>query len=268
MGFRNPFRIQVDENDVAYVTDYSPDSQTPQRGRGPAGTGRVEIVRKPANYGWPLCYTPEARLLPVELPRVRARHHDGRQPRPRPPQPIRLRQRRRAAQRLALGASTAARARARPALTPAGHRSGHLVLLPRQQRGTAPLGTPCFGYYATTPGPIAPGSTTECPRLFPELLHGRRRRRTARPSTTTTRPTRTPNEVPAVLRQLGHPRRVQPGHAARDQARLAEPHLQDQPVPRLRRRRTSPTAPFAVRVRQPDGHAVRRGRRVLPADLR
>ena len=27
MGFRNPFRIQVDENDVAYVTDYSPDAQ-------------------------------------------------------------------------------------------------------------------------------------------------------------------------------------------------------------------------------------------------
>src|SRR3954464_6658071 len=26
MGFRNPFRIQVDENDVAYVSDYSPDA--------------------------------------------------------------------------------------------------------------------------------------------------------------------------------------------------------------------------------------------------
>ena len=56
MGFRNPFRIQVDENDVAYVTDYSPDSSLPEAFRGPAGTGRVEIVRKPANYGWPLCY--------------------------------------------------------------------------------------------------------------------------------------------------------------------------------------------------------------------
>ena len=56
MGFRNPFRIQVDEDDVAYVTDYSPDSNTPTVNRGPAGTGRVEIVRKPANYGWPVCY--------------------------------------------------------------------------------------------------------------------------------------------------------------------------------------------------------------------
>ena len=58
MGFRNPFRLQVDENDVAYVSDYSPDSQTPQQFRGPAGIGRIEIVRQPANYGWPYCYKP------------------------------------------------------------------------------------------------------------------------------------------------------------------------------------------------------------------
>ena len=57
MGFRNPFRIQVDENDVAYVTDYSPDAQVPQRSRGPSGVGRVEIVRKPSNYVYPLCYS-------------------------------------------------------------------------------------------------------------------------------------------------------------------------------------------------------------------
>ena len=56
MGFRNPFRIQVDENDVAYVTDYSPDSQSPTPLRAAAGTGRMEIVRHPANYGWPMCY--------------------------------------------------------------------------------------------------------------------------------------------------------------------------------------------------------------------
>ena len=30
MGFRNPFRITLDKNDVAYVSDYSPDSQTPR----------------------------------------------------------------------------------------------------------------------------------------------------------------------------------------------------------------------------------------------
>ena len=64
MGFRNPFRIQVDSNGVAYVTDYSPDSRAPAYFRGPAGTGRVEIVRKPANYGWPMCYAPN---LPMYL---------------------------------------------------------------------------------------------------------------------------------------------------------------------------------------------------------
>ena len=37
MGFRNPFRIRSTTSDVAYVTDYSPDSQTPQVFRGPAG---------------------------------------------------------------------------------------------------------------------------------------------------------------------------------------------------------------------------------------
>ena len=56
MGFRNPFRIQVDENDVAYITDYSPDSTPPTPLRAAAGTGRMEIVRQPGNYGWPMCY--------------------------------------------------------------------------------------------------------------------------------------------------------------------------------------------------------------------
>ena len=57
MGFRNPFRIQVDENDVAYISDYSPDANAPARSRGPAGVGRFEIVRKPSNYGYPICYS-------------------------------------------------------------------------------------------------------------------------------------------------------------------------------------------------------------------
>ena len=59
MGFRNPFRIQLDDAGVAYITDYSPDSQTPQLYRGPQGTGRVQVVREPANYGWPLCVQPD-----------------------------------------------------------------------------------------------------------------------------------------------------------------------------------------------------------------
>ncbi|MGY0003807.1 ThuA domain-containing protein [Micromonospora sp. I033] len=58
MGFRNPFRITLDKDDVAYITDYSPDSSTAAVGRGPAGTGRMMVVDKPANYGWPMCVQP------------------------------------------------------------------------------------------------------------------------------------------------------------------------------------------------------------------
>lgn len=58
MGFRNPFRITLDRNDIAYITDYSPDSSTPAVGRGPAGTGRMMVVDTPANYGWPMCVQP------------------------------------------------------------------------------------------------------------------------------------------------------------------------------------------------------------------
>ena len=59
MGFRNPFRLTLDKNDVAYISDYSPDSNVPVQFRGPAGTGRFQVVEKPANYGWPLCYQPD-----------------------------------------------------------------------------------------------------------------------------------------------------------------------------------------------------------------
>jgi glucose/arabinose dehydrogenase len=59
MGLRNPFRLDLDENDVAYVTDYSPDSRNPSATRGPEGTGRMMIIREPANYGWPFCMQPD-----------------------------------------------------------------------------------------------------------------------------------------------------------------------------------------------------------------
>jgi cytochrome c len=60
MGMRNPFRFDVNEKTGdLYVGDYSPDSQQPDAGRGPAGHGRWMLVRKPANYGWPYCVTPD-----------------------------------------------------------------------------------------------------------------------------------------------------------------------------------------------------------------
>jgi cytochrome c len=60
MGFRNPFRIEINrENDDLYVADYSPDNRNADPLRGPAGQGKWTIVREPGNYGWPYCATAE-----------------------------------------------------------------------------------------------------------------------------------------------------------------------------------------------------------------
>ena len=48
MGFRNPFRIQVDENGVAYVADYSPDSKTPHHGQPCGGRNGADRDRPQA----------------------------------------------------------------------------------------------------------------------------------------------------------------------------------------------------------------------------
>ena len=82
-------------------------------------------------------------------------------------------------------------------------------------------------YYATTPGPIAPGSSTECPRLFPELYtggvgaHG-----AAKYNFDPANPN--PKKFPAYYDESVVPRRVHAGHPARAQVRLAEPRVQDQ----------------------------------------
>jgi glucose/arabinose dehydrogenase len=60
MGLRNPFRYTVDpRTDVVYLADYSPDAQTANPARGPAGQGRWMAIDKPANYGWPYCVAPD-----------------------------------------------------------------------------------------------------------------------------------------------------------------------------------------------------------------
>ena len=60
MGFRNPFRFAVNRNNGdVYVGDYSPDANAADPARGPAGQGRWMLVRRPANYGWPFCATPD-----------------------------------------------------------------------------------------------------------------------------------------------------------------------------------------------------------------
>jgi cytochrome c len=59
MGLRNPFRINLDDRDRIYVTDYSPDARVPDPGRGPEGTGRMMVIDRPGNYGWPYCVQPD-----------------------------------------------------------------------------------------------------------------------------------------------------------------------------------------------------------------
>jgi PKD repeat protein len=171
MGFRNPFRLQVDENGVAYVTDYSPDAQTPARSRGPSGVGRMEVIRHPSNFGYPICYRNDLGYYRWNFREFAPGTTTVGTPLDNPPQPIDC------------GNPDALLNDSRwvrdggPAIEPG------LSLTPPQQNpdiwysyrdnnASQPLGTPCFGYYATTPGPIAPGSTTECPRLFPELYTG------------------------------------------------------------------------------------------------
>jgi PKD repeat protein len=158
MGFRNPFRIQVDDNDVAFITDYSPDSQTPQNFRGPAGTGRVMVVREPSNYGWPLCYKKDLPYYrwnfvtsqPLDSP---AQTHDCNNPDRGPQNDSRW--------NLEGG----------PTVEP-GLEFGPPITDPEiwysftpENRAVNPLGTPCFEYYNGS-------GTTNCPRLFPELGTG------------------------------------------------------------------------------------------------
>jgi len=170
MGFRNPFRVQVDENDVAYVSDYSPDSQTQARGRGPAGTGRYEIVRKPSNYGWPNCYSSKLGYFHWNFHEFAPGTTTQGTPLHNPPQPIDCGgevQINDSHWNLDGGPSIEPGLRELPPVT-----DPDVWYSYRDNNATAPLGTPCYEYYAVTPGPTAPGSTTECPRLFPELYTG------------------------------------------------------------------------------------------------
>ena len=179
MGFRNPFRIQVDSDGVAYVTDYSPDSRAPANLRGPAGTGRVEIVRKPSNYGWPMCYAPN---LPMYLWDFNTSTSFERAVRVRQPAG-------RPGQRVALEHGPAARA--------ADHPAGHLVLVQRQRDPAA--------------GHAVPRVLRRVRRHLPAALPGARdrRRRPARRGHVRVRPGQPErDQVPAVLRRGDDPRRV------------------------------------------------------------
>ena len=205
MGFRNPFRIQVDEDGVAHVADYSPDSNAPTGLRAAAGTGRIEIVRKPSNYGWPMCYK-------TDLPMFKWDFNT----------------------QVTLGVTYEC---GNPAQGPANESRWNTG-----QAFTPPItdpdvwysfrddlwGTPCFASYN-----VAVPVQNTCPRIFPELGQGG-----VGPHVTATydydpeQPEH--DEVPAVLRQGPDLRRVDPRLPARDPHRLEQQGLQDQQRPELR----------------------------------
>ncbi len=165
MGFRNPFRITLDKNDVAYVTDYSPDSQVPQNFRGPQGTGRVEIVREPANYGWPLC-------VKTDLPYYKWDFNTSTPlPSAAAPEPHECDNPSRGPQNTSRWVANGG-----PGVEP-GLEYAPPITQPEiwysyrdnQAPPNGPQGTPCFAQY----GPGAPPNPVGvCPQLFPELFTG------------------------------------------------------------------------------------------------
>ena len=198
----------------------------PQRSRGPAGVGRFEIVRQAGELRLPDVLLEQARLLPVELQGV-PDPADGTDdtvgtPLDTPPQPIDC------------GASTFINDSRwnlnggpgnEPGLrkTPPIDGSGHLVLLQRQPRGQ-PARDAVLRLLRDDPRPDRAGLVHRVPAAVPGAVHGRRR--SARHREVQLRPGEPePDEVPALLRRQGHPRRVHPGHDARDEARLAEPRV-------------------------------------------
>lgn len=57
MGFRNPFRMSVDQpTGTIYLGDYGPDAGSASDSRGPAGQVEFNRITEPGNYGWPYCH--------------------------------------------------------------------------------------------------------------------------------------------------------------------------------------------------------------------
>ncbi|MGH8776289.1 MAG: ThuA domain-containing protein [Jiangellaceae bacterium] len=57
MGFRNPFRIELDPGTGALlVADYGPDANNADPERGPEGRVEWNRITAPGNYGWPYCH--------------------------------------------------------------------------------------------------------------------------------------------------------------------------------------------------------------------
>ena len=187
---------------------------------GPSGTGRFEIVRAPANYGWPLCYKTDLPYYQwdfntsLPLPSVAAPEtHDCDDP--------------------ARGPQNTSRwvANGGPTVDP-GLEYGPPITNPEiwysyrdnQAAPNGPQGTPVLRELRTRRA-AEPGR--RLPAALPGALHGRRR--TARHRAVRLRPGQPePDEVPALLGRGLDRRRVHPGHAPRGPDGLEQRDPQDQ----------------------------------------
>ena len=200
----------------------------------PAGTGRIEIVRKPANYGWPhvLQDRPADVQVGLQHPDDARRDVRVRQPGPRPREHLAVEH--------------------RPGAHTADHQPGRLVLVPRR-----PWGTPCFASYNT---PTRQGT---CPRIFPELGQGGVGPHvTAKYDYDADNPSAT-KFPPYYDNALFF------GEWTRDYLREIRSTRQNR-VFKINNVLNCGGVGVraAVRVRQPDGRAVRLRRQLLPADVR
>ena len=178
----------------------------PQIFRGPQGIGRVEIVRGPANYGWPLC-------VKTDLPYYKWDFNTSTPlPSAAAPEPHECDNPARGPQNTSRWVASGG-----PAVDP-GLEYGPPITQPEiwysyrdnQAPPNGPQGTPCFAQY----GPGAPPNPVgRVSAAVPGGVHWRRR--PARSGAVQLRP-RQPehDEVPAVLRRRVHPRRVHSGHHA------------------------------------------------------
>jgi cytochrome c len=59
MGFRNPFRMNIDpKTGFPVVANYGPDAGSANPSRGPQNTVEWDVVSRPGNAGWPYCIGP------------------------------------------------------------------------------------------------------------------------------------------------------------------------------------------------------------------
>ncbi|MEU8075238.1 ThuA domain-containing protein [Catellatospora citrea] len=57
MGFRNPFRFEVDmQTGWVNLADYGPDRGGATTNRGPEGLVELNVIKQAGNFGWPFCH--------------------------------------------------------------------------------------------------------------------------------------------------------------------------------------------------------------------